>query len=127
MTKAEDVAFKEWLETLPEEFLACRDVRHAWGGENRFWSLQTSKYGLVRGRVLVCARCGAMKHQVMHQGIIIKSSMSYPSDYTKPAHATPGRVNSAEFRERLSLFTPIDSKAAPLPALAKMLERLKAK
>lgn len=127
MTKRADAELKEWLDTIPDEFLACRDVRHAWGGEHRFWSLQISKLGLVRGRTLVCARCGAAKHQIMHNGVIIKSRMSYPTDYTKPSTATAGRVAPREFRVRLSEAEVTDSSSPPPATLAAMLERMKGK
>lgn len=65
MTKAEkqrrDIeAYELWLNTLPDEFLECRDVRHQWSSQNT-WGLS---YGF-RGRLLVCRRCGCRQPQIV--------------------------------------------------------------
>lgn len=57
------------LETLPDNFLMCRDLRHAWGVLNDFYVYNDPKQTrlLVIARDLVCLRCNSERREVFVQ------------------------------------------------------------
>lgn len=71
-----------YIDRLHEEFLWCRDVRHAWDP----YTLTFIRNKVVRRnevhQVLLCARCGTLKTRVMTaSGEILRYSYSYPDGY----------------------------------------------
>lgn len=51
---------------LPDEWLACRDMRHAWVVENDYHVISRTPNRpslMVVGRVLVCMRCDTRRHE----------------------------------------------------------------
>lgn len=75
------------LTRLPENWVMCRDVRHAWSVEADFHvSLQRGQAIQEIKRVLVCMRCGTKRHEVYvptkYYGLDkIRSHYEYPVDY----------------------------------------------
>lgn len=69
---ATDTAARKTLENalmiLPDQYIACRDVRHAWSTENDFHvHKQVQEKGrrtMHIARDLVCMRCGTLRHEV---------------------------------------------------------------
>ena len=53
------------LEELPEKFIQCRDLRHAWSVDNDFyvWDNPSEVRALTIARDLVCLRCGTVRRQ----------------------------------------------------------------
>lgn len=109
----------EWVETIPDEFLDCRDLRHQWVTLGS-WLLGHG----FRGRSLVCRRCGTGKEQILDKkGAIAVSRMSdYPSDYKKPADTPPGRVPAEMLRQEA--LERYDSEGDVPPQLVAMFDRI---
>lgn len=81
------------LTVLPDHYIACRDVRHAWSTENDFHVYQQAQEKGRRtmhiARDLVCMRCGTLRHEVYiatrNAGLEkISQSYEYPEAYAIP-------------------------------------------
>lgn len=96
-TKAEreaEAKLAEWLDRLDPAFLECRDVGHSKRAA-RVWGLDGHYCRLVR-----CDRCGYSYAEIVRHGVPVwKGEVHYPTDYVKPADATPGRVPAEVFRQ----------------------------
>lgn len=76
------------LTTLPDNWVACRDMRHAWDVENDFHVVPMATEGkptLRLQRDLICARCETTRHEYYIKGKfgLMKDgqSYSYPQGY----------------------------------------------
>lgn len=79
MSKREDVEwFQEHLSTLPEKFLDCRDMMHAWKRSGGYRPVGAAK-GNVKflKRAVVCTRCGTEREDVYSMRTMDKVSTSY--------------------------------------------------
>jgi hypothetical protein len=70
------------IDRIPEQYLWCRDVMHAWDP----YDFKLSRNKVVRRnelhQILRCARCGTLKTRVMMaNGEMVRSSYSYPEGY----------------------------------------------
>lgn len=100
------------LHELPDTWLMCRDVRHAWSVENDFHvTSQTPKTIQEIRRSLVCLRCGVLRNEVYiptRFGGLEKthSSYVYPQGYQirgVPRGVKPqALVQSEQYRRTLS-------------------------
>lgn len=89
MKRQDRELFEDWLGSLDDAFIQCRDVSHSWGRSNVVWAMS---YG-HHGRILVCAVCGARKEQILTpEHRVIVSRMDYPTDYVKSPDVPKGRV-----------------------------------
>jgi len=79
------------LARLPDNWVMCRDMRHAWSVEHDFWVEPSQSVGRrtesIR-RELVCMRCGTFRveHYLSGRYGLDKVSQSYvyPTDYQIP-------------------------------------------
>jgi hypothetical protein len=70
-----------WVEGLPQQFVACRDMGHAWRPFTAAWD------GAARvfRRELRCTRCKTSRVQTLNaRGHIESSWYEYPDDYLRP-------------------------------------------
>lgn len=94
---ASDTAARKELENaltiLPDRYIACRDVRHAWSVENDFHvyrqAQEKGRRTMHIARDLVCMRCGTLRHEVYiatkDRGLEkIAQSYDYPEKYAIP-------------------------------------------
>lgn len=98
LTKAEQRSrLDDWLDTIPDEFVNCRDLRHQWTTVGT-WALGHG----FRGRMLSCLRCGVRKEQVIDKTarIVVNRMTNYPDDYKKPGDAPAGRIPSTVIRDQ---------------------------
>ena len=85
--RAELQVLEGLLEELPDEFLACRDMRHAWTVHADFYVAENEigYRGVVIARELVCLRCSTGRHELYVQrkwGLDkIRNSYVYTSGY----------------------------------------------
>lgn len=67
---------------IPEEFLWCRDVMHAWDPYNAKVSHNKVTRRREMHQILICTRCGTLKTRVMTLGgEMLRNSYSYPDGY----------------------------------------------
>ncbi len=118
----QEAALAEWVESIPDEYVECRDLGH---DKTRYRTFGVSdKY---YGRRIECRRCGYAYSQIIHQGVIIwTGDRHYKGDYLKPPEATPGRVDRAIFRRELIAQSVIETGNVP-DAMVRAVARLKAK
>lgn len=91
--KARDLLTRR-LQEMPENWVNCRDMRHAWAVENDFHVVeQKQEKGGRRtmhvGRDLICMRCPTIRHEVYivtrYDGLEkVSQSYSYPEGYQIP-------------------------------------------
>lgn len=97
------------LGKLPEKWLACRDMRHAWAILNNFHVPESQQEGgrkkvVIIFRDLVCMRCETVRHEEYHplkSGFLDKvyQAYVYPEGYQIPGvprGANPQSVVQAE-------------------------------
>ena len=81
---AEDLA--NALQDLPDNWVMCRDMRHAWTVLDDFHVAvrQGSKIQEIR-RTLLCLRCATSRREVYHQGTYgldkVAQHYTYPDNY----------------------------------------------
>lgn len=76
MTSTEKL--QQSIEDIPEEFLLCRDLGHAWAPHDVKIS---RKYGEIH-RVLQCRSCPTQRTQILEMdGSIKRSRYEYPEGY----------------------------------------------
>lgn len=81
------------LRTLPDKFVACRDMRHAWAVLNNFHKTPDSQEGKKVMRVhrdLICMRCETVRHEEylpLKGGLLDKVAQSY---YHADGYLIPG-------------------------------------
>ncbi len=99
------------LKALPDKWVACRDMRHAWATENDFHVVPQSTVGgrsMHVGRDLVCMRCETRRHEVylsVKGGRLEKvgQSYEYPEGYQiagVPRGVKPQQIVQAEMYRR---------------------------
>lgn len=66
----------EFIRELPSDYLACRDLRHAW--HNVRWYMEPDKTLI---RVTSCLRCGTIREEIIVNGEKVSSSYSYPEGF----------------------------------------------
>lgn len=116
----QEAALAEWVESIPDEYVECRDLGHA-KTKYRTFGVSDNYYG----RRIECRRCGYAYSQIIHRDVIIwTGDVSYPADYLKPPGATPGRVDRAIFRRELIAQSVIETDGVP-DAMIKAVTRLK--
>lgn len=76
------------LRTLPNDFVACRDIQHAWDAADGFF-LEEVRGGRQRiVRRLSCTRCGTMRldhHRIVDGGLQkTRSVYTYPEGFLLP-------------------------------------------
>lgn len=89
--KARDILTRR-LQEMPDNWVNCRDMRHAWAVENDFHVVtQAQEKGrrtMHVGRDLICMRCPTVRHEVYiatrHGLEKISQSYSYPEGYCIP-------------------------------------------
>lgn len=82
-----------FLANLTDEFLACREMGHAWANRDRVQERNGFKRRL---RVDACARCGTARFQMMDDEFhTLRRSYSYPTGYRKPIDAPHIRRSDA--------------------------------
>ena len=70
------------IDAIPEQFLWCRDVLHAWDPYNATISRNKITRRNEIHQVLICVRCSTLKTRVLTtNGEPIRSSYSYPDGY----------------------------------------------
>jgi hypothetical protein len=70
------------VDIIPEAFLWCRDVMHAWDPYTARVALNKASRRREMHQVLICTRCGTLKTRVMTlQGETLRNSYSYPDGY----------------------------------------------
>jgi hypothetical protein len=75
-----DVA--RWANSLPEEFLLCRDLGHTWRPASARWAPDLNAYE----RTMRCGRCRAERSQVLSAGgLILSGHYHYENGYTAPS------------------------------------------
>ena len=81
---------------LPESYLACRDMGHAWRPFTAGWSTDWGAWE----RSQVCERCSTIRHQRLSRlGSIMGGSYEYPDGYQ---HKGLGRLDGSD-RDALRL------------------------
>lgn len=100
------------LKDLPDKWVVCRDVRHAWAVENDFHVIPQVTEGRKLkhiARDLVCMRCTTIRHETYIQSKTglekVGQSYSYPEGYqipgvprgVKPSHI----VQAEQFRRAM--------------------------
>jgi len=74
------------LMELPEEWVICRDMRHAWNVLNDFHVTKSDKrYSQEIRRELVCMRCATVRNETYHHGRFglekVSQNYGYPEHY----------------------------------------------
>lgn len=78
------------IDDIPDEFLLCRDLGHAWAP---FDVKISRKYGEIH-RVLQCRSCPTQRTQILSMdGSIMRSKYEYPENYVLTG---VGRLSSAD-------------------------------
>lgn len=96
------------LEDLQDDYLECRDLRHAW----RRSSLHdisvvrnTSGKVIEFTRIIICGRCGTERHTTLSVPSmqIVRSRYSYPPSYLlHGSHSDPSnRVDAGDIRREV--------------------------
>jgi hypothetical protein len=65
------------LRKLPDEFLACRDLRHAWEPLGYFRERGSGRTGGPIIRKLRCLRCGTLRRDVLSNSFTEKTTHYY--------------------------------------------------
>jgi hypothetical protein len=69
------------LVDMEPDYLLCRDLRHPW---QPYDAKRDSKSKTIT-RVLVCPRCGTLRHDVMdYFGFVLSQRYTYPKGYKMP-------------------------------------------
>jgi hypothetical protein len=74
------------LMELPDNWIMCRDMRHAWGIQEDFhvYTRQGKQIQELR-RILSCLRCETLRHEIYHVGRYgldkVRQGYSYPEHY----------------------------------------------
>ena len=85
----------DFIEGLSDDFLTCRDMRHAWG--NIRWYREPD--GTIL-RVATCHRCDTIREEVILHGETISRSYSYPKGYEWKRHSKEDvRPSLRDFRD----------------------------
>ena len=80
--------FAEMVDKYPDDFLACRDMGHAW----KPVTAVRQKNGTI-SRILSCVRCDTSRSQLLdNAGYVIANNYSYKDGYTLPG---TGRLTPA--------------------------------
>ena len=92
-------ALAQALTTLPENWVMCRDMRHAWSVEVDFHVVPQTTEGKATHRVqrdLICMRCETIRHEYYIKGRYgldkDGQSYSYPHGYQFSAMGIPRGV-----------------------------------
>ena len=80
------------LTLLPDRWVVCRDVRHAWSVMNDFYitPMATSRGSKITriDRDLVCMRCETVRHEIYHHSRSgmekVSQGYEYPEGYQIP-------------------------------------------
>lgn len=84
-----------FAQSLPDEYLLCREIGHIWQPYSAAWVAKLRRYE----RILRCSRCLTDRKQLLDpRGHIVSSSYDYPDGY---AHEG-GRIMGTD-RDRLHL------------------------
>jgi hypothetical protein len=71
----------QWVQSLPQEFIECRDLGHIWQPFRAWWDSSEREYR----RVLRCTRCDAERTQGLSSaGLVLSGHYSYADGYSKP-------------------------------------------
>lgn len=74
-------AVGNWIQSLPQTFIECRDLGHVWRPWRASWNAAEREYR----RILRCARCSTERTQSLSAGgLVLKGSYSYIDGYAKP-------------------------------------------
>ena len=97
------------IDKIPEQYLWCRDVMHAWDPYNA----KVSRNKITRrneiSQVLICTRCATLKTRVMaSDGEMLRSSYSYPEGYLQKDQGRMTPVDRAMIR-KINLKTSDES------------------
>lgn len=86
-----------WRQSLPEEFLACRDYGHLWRPRSARYNAEGNHYT----RTMACGRCHTERDQDLSaSGAILSGHYDYADGYTAPRGQ--GRLGT-EARDSLRL------------------------
>lgn len=68
----------EWIKTLDEAMLHCRELGHSWGNYTASYEKKTRCYH----RVLICITCGTERTQVLDsRGEVLQNKYAYIEGY----------------------------------------------
>lgn len=88
-----------WAESLPDDFLLCRDVGHVWKAHTARWISEDGTFE----RTLRCGRCHALRDQILSaSGHPLRHSYRYPEGYLAPRGT--GHLDGAD-RDSLRLVS----------------------
>jgi len=109
----------EALEALPDTWVMCRDLRHAWSVDEDFHVLQRKGSQIQEvGRVLVCLRCSTKRYETYvptrRWGLErVRSRYDYPENYlirNVPDGVKPQSIIQAEnYRRSLAKISMLQT------------------
>lgn len=116
-TEGDLISVETFAATLPEGYLACRELGHTWRPWRATWDAATRAYE----RELRCPRCKTERRQLVSAtGHAITNSYRYPEGYQAKHVAHEVRVSRDVFRlEALTRYLSDDAKPAARRAAKK--------
>lgn len=91
------------VNAIPEQFLWCRDVLHAWAPHDAKIVKRPGKRAREIHRILQCRDCGTLKTQRLSQdGMILGHSYSYPKGYLNQGQGRLTVADRAKIRKLTS-------------------------
>jgi hypothetical protein len=74
-------AVSRWSQTLPDEYLLCRDIGHLWRPLTARFNPEENTYL----RTMRCGRCRTERHQTLSlAGMVLAGHYDYADDYLAP-------------------------------------------
>lgn len=96
-SKGDEDFFADHLTDLPDQFVECRDMRHAWKVQQGFHEVKgRGKRSRYVARTLKCIRCGGERTDVLNVSTFdrVSTQYHYPEGYQIKGNAVGNRGTS---------------------------------